>query len=83
MADSMVASIAIAIVQCIVFIYDIITFPIFFIIQRPWELYNLKNEAWASEVSSFSSSSESEVTYRSTGKKYFAKNRLCKELEEN
>ena len=83
MADSIVASIVITIIQSIVFIFDIITFPIYFIIQRPWKLYNLKNEAWASEVSSFSSSNESEVTYRSTGKKYYAKNKMCKELEEN
>ena len=83
MADSIVASIIIAIIKCIAFVFDIITFPIYYLIQKPWELNNLKNEAWASEVSSFSSSSESEVTYRSTGKKYYAKNKMCKELEEN
>ena len=80
---SVIASVLIAIIRCVVFIYDIITFPIYFFIQKPWELYNLKKEPWATEVSSFASSSESEVTYRSTGKKYFAKNKICKELEEN
>ena len=83
MANLILNNIVFALIQILTIIIDIITFPVYFIIQKPWKFYNFRLPSWATLISSFSSSTEDEVTYRSNGKNYYCKGSLCKELEEN
>ena len=83
MAEVMLVNLVIYMINIIAFIFDIVTFPIYFLAQMPWKIYNLGAQPWATNISSFSTSSNSEVTFRSTGKKYYGKAQICKDLEEN
>ena len=66
MAGFLVANILICIIQCLVFVYDIITFPVYFLVQRPWKKWALMNRKHAEVVGS----GDHEITLRSVGEKY-------------
>jgi long-chain acyl-CoA synthetase len=79
----MLVNFAIWVIQVVVFIIDLFTFPIYFIFQKPWRNLYPKSYQWATQISSFSSSTYSEVLYRSNENKYYTKHHLCKEMEAN
>ena len=83
MADSIWIKLSIGAIRIFSFVIDILTFPLYLIIQQPWRHRYSQDYVWAAQVSSFSSASHNEVTYRSNEKKYYHKIDLCKEMEEN
>ena len=74
MAGYLVANILINIVSLFAFLVDFLTYPIWYIIQRPWGKTSLMELKYASQVSS----GENEVTYRSTR----GEHKLCKEAAQ-
>ena len=76
----MLVTFAIWTIQVVVFIIDIFTFPVYFILQKPWRNLYPKDYQWAKKI--LSSSTSNEVLYRSNGNKYYKKHQLCKEMEE-
>ena len=68
--------------RILIFVFDMLTLPFYFLIQKPWKNVYPDDYKWATEVSSFSSTSYNEVSYRSNGKTYYNKIELCKEMEQ-
>ena len=83
MADSIWIKLSIGVIRILIFMIDILTFPLYLIIQQPRRHRYSRDYVWATQVSSFSSASHNEVTYRSNEKKYYYRIDLCKEMEEN
>ena len=83
MTDSLYIKLIFCVLRILIFVFDILTYPFHFIIQKPWKKVYPIDYKWASEVSSFSSSSYNEISYRSNGKTYYNKIELCKEMERN
>ena len=81
--ESTCMKVTFCVIRILIFACDILTYPFYFIIQKPWKARHPVNYTWANEVSSFSSSSYNEVLYRSNGKKYYNKIELCKEMERS
>ena len=69
-----------SVIRILVFLCDILTYPFYFIAQKPWKVRYPVDYTWANEVSSFSSSSYNEVLYRSNGKTHYNKIDLCQEM---
>ena len=67
-------NILILLIKCVVYFFDFITFPIWYLIQRPWRLVSLMNKKLATQISA----SKNEVTFRSVE----SKTELCKEAEK-
>ena len=83
MMNSLCIKIIFCVLRILIFVFDILTYPFHFIIQKPWKKVYPIDYKWASEVTSFSSSSYNEISYRSNGKTYYNKIELCKEMERN
>ena len=75
MAGYLVANILINIISIFAFLIDFLTYPIWYIIQRPWNETSLMEIKHARQVSS----GENEVTYRSNAEEH----ELCKEASQN
>ena len=71
-------NLVIRMIQVIAMIIDIFTFPIYFVIQKPWRKTCMRRLHWSIQLLC----KEDEVTYRSNNKKHFSKIHLCKEMEE-
>ena len=74
MAGQLSTNILINLISIISFIIDFITFPIWYMIQRPWNERHLMEKKHAAQISS----GKNEVTYRSTKKKH----QLCIEADQ-
>ena len=66
MAGQLSTNILINLISIISFIIDFITFPIWYMIQRPWNERHLMEKKHAAQISS----GKNEVTYRSTEKEH-------------
>ncbi|XP_055929424.1 long-chain-fatty-acid--CoA ligase 4-like isoform X3 [Argiope bruennichi] len=36
--------------KCIMFFYDVITLPVYFLIMKPWKIWRAKNTVWAKQI---------------------------------
>jgi long-chain acyl-CoA synthetase len=61
MEQFLLVNIVIGIIQLVTLIIDIVTFPIYYVIQMPWKKKSLMNKTYAVKISS----GEDEVTYKS------------------
>ena len=82
MVDSIWINLVFGMIYIICFVLDILTYPVYFIIQKPWRQGYPNDYKRAMLVESFSSSSHNEVHYKSNGKTYYNKINLCTEMEE-
>ena len=74
MSSPLWVNIIIFAIKCAVFLLDLITFPFWYLLQRPWRKTSMMNKKLATQISS----NKNEVTFRSVEKK----TKMCKEAEE-
>ena len=77
--ESIWIKVTICVIRILFFLIDILTYPFYYIIQKPWQQGYPTGYQRATQFSM----SHNEVTYRSNGKKYYYKIDLCKEMEKS
>ncbi len=69
--SSLMASVGVGVIQTVMFVYDFVTFPVYYACQRPWRAVDAGRRVRAEVVAK----TDSEVHYRPTFK-------TCAQLEE-
>ena len=75
MTSPLWVNIVFLVIKFFVYLFDIITFPVWYLLQRPWRAISLMNRNLSIQISS----NKEEVTFRSVEKK----TKLCQEAQEN
>ena len=68
-------TIILVVIKFFVYLFDIITFPVWYLLQRPWKKVSLMNKKLSVQISS----NKEEIVFRSVEKK----SKLCQEAQEN